>query len=299
MINKFDKIPDELSEFKNSNLDLEQFADDINGIFPINGEGEVTQSFANINSNPYKEYSRSDVLYMLDRVCDAADKFDVNLQDLLEPLGGEEIMNAIDTNSPEFQKAVKAETDKIMVDFVDKDKRAIALKGLNDKIIGTEGTITKLQGDLETVSAEKEKAEQDLKEYKESVEASAKIRERIDALKEVGMEQEDWQETEEAVAEMSEKVFAVFKNQVIERIKSEAALHNLDKKGKKLTGGDDDDKDKKDKDKKNKNPFAKSSTDIVKESKSEGALPNGEDKSDEKDLFPELTKAFERSRNRF
>lgn len=302
MINKFSEFPDELLAYTDSELDDSAFADNVNRVFQIDNETVVAQTFEILQDNPYNDYSKAEMLYILDRACQAAENFDLNLDELLsESLGGE-IM--IDKNSPEFREAVeaelngrvKSETDKIMADFVNKDKRAAALKELGDKLKSADEIVVDLNKDVETLQAEKLDAEKSFKEYKDQVEAKARLTERIDELKAIGMDLEDWSDTEEAVAEMSDRVFTLYKSQITLAIK-----HGLDDEGKnffgkkKKDGKDDEDKDDKDK-KKKKDDKAKGSTGIVDESKAEGTLPNSDDSNDAKDPFPALTKAFAKMR---
>jgi hypothetical protein len=288
MITKFKEIPDHLIPFTNEELSEETFADDVNMIFAINDEESITQAIAFLKDNPYKDYSRAERLYILDRICRAAKEFDVNLDDLLESLGGETM--SVDKNSPEFQEALakelKIQTDKLMSDLADKNKHAKALDELNSQLNGNKESIEAKDKEIETLKAEKEKVEQAFDEYKKDVETKAKIRERIDELKAAGLEEEDWTETEEAVAEMSDKVFALYKGQVAETVK--AAGNPFEKMS------PEDKKKKEEEDKKKKK--AKASTDIVKESQEEGTLPNSEDKEKDSLEFKMLEKVLARRR---
>jgi len=286
---KFTKVPEELQKFTDGELPREAFADDINSLFPIDNDSNVIASFEVITTNPYKEYSQADKLYILDRICQAAKEFDVNLDDFMsESLGGKTM--SVDKNSPEFKEAVATEAKKeaatLMSDFAEKSKSAKALQELNEKLSGADTTVAELTKEVETLKAEKEKVETDFSDYKDDVEAKARVRERLDELKSVGMELEDWTETEEAVAEMSDKVFALYKAQVAETVK---AAGNPFKKEEDMS-----DEEKKKLEEKKKKDKAKASTDIVDESKKEGPLPNSD--TDEEDDFPHLTKAFEKIR---
>lgn len=287
-IRKFEMTED-LAKFTNDELEDEAFADDINRLLPLEEEEDVIAAFEVIEDIskhiPYKDgegYNAAEKLYVLDRMVNAATIKGLKIEDLISriSLGGEDM--TIDKNSEEFKQAVQAqvlvETEKIMAEFADKDKRAAAKKELEDKVKELLEQAEGFKKDLETIKAEKLKAEEDFAEYKSDVETKAKIRERIDALKSVGLELSDWAETEEAVADMSDKAFKLYQDHVTELIK--AKKHMSPEEQKKM---------QEEQKKKEKMGKTKASTDIVIASQKDGDLPNGEIIDNEKE-FPLLTK---------
>lgn len=272
------EITDDLLQFTDANLENEDFADNVNRLFPIKDSEDVVVAFEVMRNIPYNGYTEAEKLYMLDRVCKAAVMNNVNLEDLIEEVspGGKTM---IDTTSQEFREAVAkevlAQTEQIMSDLADKDKRAAAKKEYEDQIKQLLGASEKATKNLEVLKAEKEKVEQEFNDYKKTVETKAKIQERISALKSIGLELESWVETEEAVADMSDKAFTLYKDQL-----SKAIDYKKKEDEKKM---EDDKKMKEEEDKKKK---AKASTDIVTESKKTGNLPNGEANANEDEEFP-------------
>jgi predicted metal-binding transcription factor (methanogenesis marker protein 9) len=261
-------MTEDLQNLTDSDLPNEAFADDVNRLFPIDDAVAVTQSFDNFGLMPYKIYDTADYLYVLDKICKAAEEFEVELN-LEESTGGKKM---IDINSQEFRDEVQKKVDLIMADFVDKDKRAKAIEELKIQLASANEILTKATKENEVIQAEKEKIEQSFKEYRDQVEATDRVRERMLSLAEIGLkfaDEETKKETEEAVAEMSDKAFSLYKKQLAEVITQNAAMMTEEEKKKMLL---EEEKKKKDKEK-NK---SKASTDIVAESKAEGSLPNGE-----------------------
>jgi phage-related minor tail protein len=286
MIKKLKEVPKELEIYTNSELPSEAFADDVNRLFPINDEDSVMESFAFLADNakiPYIDYSKAEQLIILDRVCCAAEKYELNLEEYLESLkslGGDTM--TFDLNSPEAQAAVKQEVSRLMADFTARSENAKTLADAQKTAEEAKAALITANKEIETLKAEKQKAEQDFKEYQKDIEAKAKIRGRVDELKQVGLAKDEagWSKIEEAIADMSDNAFAIYKESVVEAIK---AKHYTPEEKKKL---EEEEKKKKE---------AKASTDIVAQSKSEGKLPNGEPIVNE-DKFPNMTKAFQRLR---
>jgi len=268
-------ITDDLLGYTDAILEDDEFADDVNRLFPIKDSEDVVEAFEVMRNIPYNGYSDAEKLYMLDRICKAAIENKVNLEDLIEEVspGGKTM---IDINSAEFKEAVakdvKIQVDAMMSDLADKDKRAAARQEYENKIKELLGASEKATKDLEILKAEKEKIDQEFVDYKKTVESQAKIQERISALKAGGLELEDWKETEEAVADMSDKAFNLYKNQLTESIKAQKQMMSDEEKKKMM-----EEQKKKDK--------AKASTNIVDESKKTGNLPNGEVNEDDNE-FP-------------
>jgi hypothetical protein len=267
-----------LQPYTDNDLPDEAFADDINRLFPIDSAVAVTQTFDNFGVMPYKIYDTAEYLYVLDRICKAAEEFEVEFN-LEESTGGRKM---IDKNSPEFRAAVAEETEKLMANLVDKDKRVKAIEDLKAELSVANATIKQAMTDKETAQAEKEKSEQTFKEYRDQVEAASRLRERMGSLAEIGLKITDEvirKETEDAVAEMSDKVFALYKKQLAESVK----YFDEEEKKKK---DEEEMKKKKEKDK------AKASTDIVAESRAEGDLPIGEVNNDPFKTFDKVLANF-------
>lgn len=280
-IRKFE-ITDDLFEYTDSNLTNEDFADNVNCLFPIKDSDDIIAAFEVMKNIPYNGYSDAEKLYMLDRICKASVINEISLEDLIEEVspGG---TTMIDKNSPEFKEAVasevKIQVDTVMADLADKDKRVAAKNEFDRKVGELTGASEKIQKDLDIVKAEKEKIEQEFKEYKTAIETKAKIQERVLALKNAGLELEDWKDTEEAVAEMSDKAFTIYKNELSK------ALHYKQEMKKK-----DEEEEEEDPKKDKKKKVVKAS--IVDKSNENGNLPNGEPSNSEVE-FPFMTAFLE------
>lgn len=301
MIKKIKQIPKELDIYADSDLtkDLpsDAFADNVNRLFLINDEDSIMESFAFLADNPnipYIDYSKAEQLIILDRVCRAAEKYELDLEsyvESLESLGGDTML---DLNDPEVKKVieaevtsrVKVEASKIMADFSSKSETAKALTEAQKAAEDSKAALVDAQKDNDVLKAEKQKIEQDFESYKKEIESKAKLRTRVDELKQVGLakDEEGWKKIEGAIADMSDNAFAAYKESVVEYVKA-LQYSSEEEKKKKL----EEDKKKKDKEKK------ATASDIVKESKENGTPLNGDD-SDPEDRFPNLTKAFDRIR---
>ncbi len=187
----------------------EEFADDVNRGFPINNEVNLIDSAKIVFNEELKEYSKSEQVYILQRLSEAAAKYEINLNDYIEEKGEETMTQEVYKTKEEFDKALATEIDKV--------KNGDKIKESETTIASLKEEIKNIKEDNTKISKEKEAVAKELEDYKKNIEAEKNAEARYSELSNAGLtfDGDELIKIKQTIKEMSDEAFASFKSVLV------------------------------------------------------------------------------------